>query len=407
MSIVTTKALEGDQAAYAPCILTGTSSRDPQGCNVAITGYGNSSGRFAITHDAGVTPFENNDTITIKGATGDLAKYNGRHRVWNVISPTNLITDTSWSGGTTAAIGTLYRSNDNILIRGDVYNVSSVLIGSVYVQPTNGSFSMDFARTFQTMLSSIFSLTAGDRPTTGAAAVYKIKMFEQWQSPTFAKVEFESAGYEQNGLVHRTTTVANNITGVDLLQSNNVIAEGGKLLVHFMTHKTTNVSVLFTSSTGSLTIISTTIVNKHGLAVYQVPTGAKWVTALVRFFNGSEYEIIKTPLLVRVIDNSCGKRLYFLNRLGGYSSIEFKEYDKITEAEKIDQYAVKSWLYYSMDSVIEARGSAAYFDGITDALEVYDENGVATEVLDKQVTHYANGNIQLNINIRNEQHLIN
>jgi hypothetical protein len=266
---------------------------------------------------------------------------------------------------------------------------------------------MDFSRTLQTMLSSIFSLTAGDRPTTGAAAIYKIKMFEQWQSRTFAKAELESAGYEQNGLAHRTTTVANNITGVDLLQSNNVIAEGGKLLVHFMTHKTTNVSVLFTSSTGSLTIISTTIVNKHGLAVYEIPTGAKWVTALVRFYNGSEYKIVKTPLLVRVIDNSCGKRLYFLNRLGGYSSIEFKEYERKTEAEKIDQYAVRSWLYYSMDSVIEARGSAAYFDGITDALEVYDENGVATEVLDKQVTHYANGNIQLNINIRNEQHLIN
>ena len=278
MSIVITKALEGDQAAYAPCILTGTSSRDPQGYSTSPTGFGNSSGKFAISFATSGYDFEQNDTVTLSGLTGDLAQYNGRHSVWNTLS-NSIITNTAWAGGTTAAIGTLYRSNDNILIRGDVYNAASSLIGSVYVQPTNGAFSMDFARTLQTMLSSIFSLTAGDRPTTGAAAVYKIKMFEQWQSPTFAKVEFESTGYEQNGLVHRTTTVANNITGVDLLQSNNVIAEGGKLLVHYMTDKTSDVSVLFTSSTGSLTIISTTIVNKHGLAVYEIPTGAKWVTA--------------------------------------------------------------------------------------------------------------------------------
>ena len=406
MSIVITKALEGDQAAYAPCILTGTSSRDPQGYSTSPTGFGNSSGKFAISFATSGYDFEQNDTVTLSGLTGDLAQYNGRHSVWNTLS-NSIITNTAWAGGTTAAIGTLYRSNDNILIRGDVYNVSSVLIGSVYVQPTNGAFSMDFARTLQTMLSSIFSLTAGDRPTTGAAAIYKIKMFEQWQSPTFAKVEFESTGYEQNGLVHRTTTVANNITGVDLLQSNNVIAEGGKLLVHFMTNKTTNVSVLFTSSTGSTTSVSTTITNKHGLAVYEIPAGVKSVTALVRFYNGSEYDIVKTPLLVRVIENTCGKRLYFLNRLGGYSSIEFKEYEKKTEAEKIGRYSVKSWLTLSMDSVIEARGSATYFDGITDSLEVYDASGTATEVLNENVTTYTNNSVQLNINIRNEQHLIN
>jgi hypothetical protein len=83
MAIVTTKGLEGDQAVYSPCILSGTCSRDGQGLTKSLTGYGDTSGFLAVSFASGGAVYEVGDIVLISGATGDLAKYNGRHSVFS------------------------------------------------------------------------------------------------------------------------------------------------------------------------------------------------------------------------------------------------------------------------------------------------------------------------------------
>ena len=95
MAIKITTGLAADIAAFAPCIIYGTSTRAPilsTGVleSAAITLYGSGSGgRLAMSVAVGSgTSIEAGDTVVITGATGDRERYNGRHKVYTVTSTT-------------------------------------------------------------------------------------------------------------------------------------------------------------------------------------------------------------------------------------------------------------------------------------------------------------------------------
>ncbi len=403
MAIVTTKGLEGDQAVYSPCILSGTCSRDPQGYTRSLTSYGNTSGYLAVGFASGGATFENNDTVVISGATGDLAKYNGRHTVYSVTG-TSIRTNTAWTGGTTAAVGSVLRANDSMMVRLDVYNAASALVSQVYVPPVAGAFSVDMAKTLQTLVSSIFTLTDGTINVANAAQAYTIKPYEQWLGINYETVEVASAGYNQAGVAHRTTSVAS-IDTTALL--NTSFAASGKLLIHAMTSLTgADVEFQFTSvskTASTMTEVRMAAVNKHVAAVYAIPTDAIYVTVLLR--NNTTKVAIKDTLTVRNPRNYCGTRLYFLNKLGGYTSIEFPEKRFLTATEKVDRYTTKSYAKQELTSVIEALTKAEYFKDLADSPEVYDENGVQVELLTSEVEYYSES-VQITVEVRREQSFI-
>jgi hypothetical protein len=409
MAIVTTKGLEGDQAAYAPCILSGTASRDnftSGGVLIenAITAYGESvEGNLSIGFASGGANYDNNDTITISGATGDLAKYNGRHEILSFTS-VSIKTTTPWTGGTTAAVGKVTRTNDSIQVRGDVYEGATLKV-SVYTQPASKVFSMDFARALQSLLSSIFTLTAGAASTTGAATAYTIKLFEQWQRADYSTRQEESSGYEQTGVAHRTTSVAS-IDTTALL--NTPFAAQGKLFIHIMTSLTSaDVEFVFTSTSATAstdTAYRMPAVNKHAAAVYEIPADSLRVTVGIK--NNDTKVLIKDVLVVRSNINKCGKRLYFLNRLGGYTSIEFTEVESFTDAVKVDRYAVRSYDEQKLQSVLEARDYAAYFRDLADSPEIYDETGKAVELETSTIQYYGNDPIAITVTTKYEQDYI-
>jgi hypothetical protein len=411
MAIVTTKGLEGDQAAYAPCILSGTASRDnftSGGVLIenAITVWGSGTGgRLTIQFASGGANYDNDDTVTISGATGDLAKYNGRHEVYT-LSATTLTMTTLWDGGTTAAVGKVTRTNDSIQVRGDVYEGATLKV-SVYTQPASKVFSMDFARALQSLLSSIFTLTAGAAATTGAAKAYTIKLFEQWQRADYSTRQEESSGYEQTGVAHRTSSTAVFSGGAAALGSNYLA--GGKVFFHVISANTDPVRIDFTAypiAGGSPTVtnVAVTLVNKHAAAVYAIPAGMRYVTAaLVATDSGTP--ISGSLITIRTL-YGCGKRLYFLNRLGGYTSIEFTEVESYTDAVKVDRYAVRSYDEQKLQSVLEARDYAAYFRDLADSAEIYDETGKAVELETSTIQYYGNDPIAITVTTKYEQDYI-
>jgi hypothetical protein len=411
MAIITTKGLEGDQAAYAPCILAGTASRDnftSGGVLIenAITVWGSGTGgRLTIQFASGGANYDNDDTVTISGATGDLAKYNGRHEVYT-LSSTTLTMTTLWDGGTTAAVGKVTRTNDSIQVRGDVYEGATLKV-SVYTQPASKVFSMDFARALQSLLSSIFTLTAGAAATTGAAKAYTIKLFEQWQRADYSTREEETAAEEQAGIAHRTSSTSVFSGGAAALGGNYLA--GGKVFFHVISDNANPVRIDFTAypiAGGSpvATNVPVTLVNKHAAAVYAIPTGMRYITAaLVSIDSGTP--ISGSLITIRTL-YKCGKRLYFLNRLGGYTSIEFTEVESYTDAVKVDRYAVRSYDEQKLQSVLEARDYAAYFRDLADSAEIYDETGKAVELETSTIQYYGNDPISITVTTKYEQDYI-
>jgi hypothetical protein len=403
MAVTVTQAITGDQAGYAPIILAGTTSRDPQGYTRSLTGYGNTSGYLAVSFASGGATFENNDTVIISGATGSLAQYNGRHTVYSVTA-TSIRTNTAWNGGTTAAVGTLTRANTNFQMRFDIYDGSSVLQSRVYAPAVAGAFSVDLAPQLARLTSTIWTQTAGAVDTSNASAAFTVSIAETWLTDTYEAYELIDALKNQAGTVHRTTSVASIATTALLNNSTMTVQEGATLLVHFLTNKTSGVRVYFTTASGT-TEVAVTITRKHGAAAYTVPTGAKYVSVLVVWFNGSENEAIKDYLKVRVLPQHCGYTVYFLNRLGGFTSVEFPDKELSTDTDRVDRYTTRSYNVLTLGSVEESRGRAAYFRDLVDSPEIYINGVEVPELLDSRLKYYGD-NVQLQIEVRDEQSYI-
>lgn len=416
MAITLTTTMPDDVAAFAPVIIAGTCSRSPVKsggavASLSITAWASGTAtRVTLTVASGGGDFYAGDTVTVTSATGTLAQYNGRHTVYSA-STTEIVLTTLWVSGTTAAVGTITRSNDNMLVRIRVKDATSDdIVGTVYGQPDENTFSIDISKILQSQLSSIFTTTTGDTATT-AGAVFELKteLAEIYQSPTYTLVEDTTVAAEEEALAHRTTTVTDKIAGTGML--NVSYTTRGLLLVHFMTDKTSGVitrCIPYTKGTAGVTTNGdTTIVNKHGMYVYSIPATADFVTVTVMWdTGGGVYAAIKDVISVKVPTTCIGKRLYFLNKLGGYSSIEFVDYIDTTVTNKVDRYTVESWKERTMTSVTESRGSGAYMADLVDSPEVYDENGIAVEVLDTSMQYYNSEPFQITARVKYEQYHI-
>lgn len=396
MITLTTK-LDAHVAAYAPCVLAGTSSRDNVRANGTliqfnVTGYQSDGGRLAVTVASSATDFEVDDSVMITGATGDLARYNGRHRVYSV--DIGIITTyTPWSGGVSASVGQITRANSSLLVRADVYK-GEVLLGSVYATPSTRAWSMDVGQTVRAGLSSVFTLTNGVHTPTGAAFNYTVRLFEQWQRVDYTTISQETTAGQHSGVVHRVTSMAS-MTTTALL--NDAWQSSGKIVLHFMTDAA-QVLVRFTPSTGAATTYNIMPTLGHVLAVYEIPASVKYVT--VDAVDVDTLNTIKAPIMVK--SPRCAKRIYYLNRYGGYSSVELVDYEVMDEVERVERSPVRVLEVVRGKSPIEARYNAAYLDGLADSPEVYDEQGRRVYLRTSTVVKWAN-ETQLEVEYERDQ----
>jgi len=414
MAITVDTDLGRDLAAFSTCVLTGTSTRAPilsTGLleSSLITQYSSgANGKLAITTNIGSgSSINQNDIITITGASGDAEKYNGRHKVVSYTT-TSITLNTLWdSESTITSGGTLTRTNDGMRIRADVYN-GTTFISSIYAQPIKRNWQIDVSGVLRTQFQSIFSLTAGNRPTTGMAFEYTVKLFEQWQDVDFSMIELETAQSEQTGIAHRTTDLTGQITGTTL--PNSSYRSKHKILHHFLTNKLDDIYVIFTPFVGVIagtqTIVNTTITNKHGFAVYDIPSNATTVKVKVTWLNNSLYTPIKDELTIIVPQENTNTRLYYLNAKGGFQTIECISWDDTTKTEKFDKFTIKSWTERMLLSVLEHNSSAAYFKDLANSIEIFDASGNQVELLTPSSKFYGN-NVQLSLTIKYDQNIIN
>jgi len=413
MAITITTGLASDVAAFAPCVIYGSSTRAPilsTGVleSAAITAYGSGSGgRLAMSVAVGSgTSIEAGDTVIITGAEGVHEQYNGRHKVYTVTATT--LTVEALYNGTDAgdAYGTMTRTNDSMRVRADVYN-GSTLIGSLYAQPVLRNWEIDVSGLFQTQLSSIFSLTAGDRPTTGAAFAFTVELFEQWQTVDFSIIEVETVAAAQTGVAHRSADITGQITGTTLPSI--AYRAKDKILHHFLCSETSNVSVIFIpyvgSTAGTATTVATTITNKHGLAVYAIPATATMVRIRTVWFDGSINEDIKDDQYIKVPAQTCYKRLYYTNAKGGFECVECPDWEDFTKTEKVDRYTVEAWTERRLTTVLEHKSTAAYLQDLPAAVEVYDENGTEVEMLSNDIQYYGE-NLQQEVTVKYERYIV-
>lgn len=414
MAITITNALASDLPAYAPCIVSGTSTRAPISSSgnlesFSISNYNAQSGRLAVTITIGAEALISiGDIVTISGATGDAEIYNGRHKVYSFTSSL-LITETLWiSEGTITASGTLIRINDGMRIRADIYN-DATLINSVYTQPVKNAWEIDVSGALQSQFGSIFSLTERTSSNGKMAFVYNIKFYEQWQQVDYSIYDVETVGAVMTGIAHKTTDLTDQIEGFKLLTSN--YQSKFKILHHFLTDKTTNVKVKFTPYEKTVAKIpeikDILIANKHGFVVYNIPTTSGITKILVEtlWFNGTENVVIKDNLEVIVPQETYGTRLYYLNSKGGFQTLECVSWEDIMKVEKIDRYTIKAWTERTHVSILESKTSAAYFKDLINAVEVYDTDGTEVELLTQNAKYYGD-NVQIGIVVKYEHNIL-
>lgn len=386
--IVITNPLAAHLASFAPCIMAGTSSRDNVTSDgtliqLNITGYhSGTGGRLGVTVDGAASGFEPGDTITISGATGTLTRYNGRHQVHSVGSAIVTLT-TLWSGGLSASIGQITRTNDSLLVRADVYK-GGTLLGTVYANTSRRSWELDVSPVLQSGHSSPFTLTPGLASALGTVYSYEVRLFEQWQRPDYSIVVVQTTLVTQIGVAHRVTSVATRTT-TDLL--NTSFLAGGSLIMHIMGNFY-DARVRFTPSPGTATTYSVACPDGHIVVVYQIPAGARSVN--VDVLNIEIGNPLKQTLVIRVPPARGGKRLYFLNRHGGYASVELVDYEVFDEVDTVERTPVKSLEVVRGSTRAEARANTVYLDGLADSPEVYDEQGRRVYLRTTKIVKWAN-----------------
>ena len=413
MSLILTKNLDSDLAAFSACILEGTSTRAPVSPSTElltefeISNYADYSGNLRVYGTVGLsTSIRQSDTVIISGATGDMSIYNGIHKVLFYDFESVTLT-TLWQGGVANTDGVLTRVNPGMRIRADVYN-GSTFINSVYAQPIYNTWTLDISPILQTQFSSIFTLTEGAQNTSGAVFVYNVKLFEQWLDNNYEIIEEETINLVTGGLAHKTVNLTDLISGTKLPYTTH--QSSTKIFHHFYTDKTSGVKISFIPYIKLIaqtpTTVDINVVNKHGFAVYNIPQGSTSVKVKTIWFNGSEDVSIKEDLIVNVPQVKTADRIYFENTLGGFQTIEFISYENTTVTNKISKYCVEAWVQKELMSITENKDSADYFKDLPNSSEIYDSSGNLVYLITPKVRYYGN-NVSALVTLKYNKNIIN
>jgi hypothetical protein len=385
-----------DYAGYAAIIVSGVTDRYPFTGAVrqseAITGMADASGRLGLTV-ADSSDFIAEDTVQISGATGDFEQYNGQHRVWSIVSGTQISLDTTWVAASTGDTGTLNRMNESLQVRITIKDADTDdPFGTVDARvSTGGAFSADISGIVRTAFSSIFTLTAGVIATTNAVQEIEIEIEEVFQNADYTTRVVNPAFTPITFFAHNTTDLTDMITGTGLqnCQQQTVLRAGTKIIYHAIVDDTIAPNRLsFTPDTGSATVISTpTITDGHIGYVYEVASGVKSVT--VRLYMSDDNSNRKTPMTYTIPTNCTGKLLYWLNQLGGYSVMVVHRYEDTKVTDKIDRYTTDSWIERTLYGIEEPEELGEYLQDLIDSPEIRDENGELVNVLDAELIYRA------------------
>lgn len=390
MAVTTTTAIPGNAAAYSPVIYAGTTTRTPFASGVrisrGITSFIDDTSRLSVNTTPVAGGFEVGDTILISGATGEHAVYNGYHTVYSIATSYIVTTTVYITVSTPTATATVTKQNNGLYIRLDVKDGdTTVLLGQLYTMvATDGTFSVDVSKTIQSTFGSIFTQTTGE-PTQGylLSKSYDIEVWESFQDKAYATTAIQDVSESQAFIAHRTT-LYDHATDTVLLSSN--CFAKGTYLHHFLTDKTSGVKITttpYTNGAAGLGVDHTVVnfVNGHIALVVTVASGCDYVKIATSWDNGSEYELLKTDLIVYNVKSCNATVLYYLNRLGGYEGYAFTSYSDSQIVERVDKYKPLTWKERTLVGKDYTNGVYQSVRDLITSPEVWDESGVQVEVL--------------------------
>lgn len=397
MAITITTAIAANVAAFAPVMLAGTTTRNPFSSGTrqsqAAISYAEGAGSVVDITVASTIGWLADDTVLIAGATGDFAVLNGRHAVGSIPDGASIVLTTAWPGAmSTGDKGTVYRMNDNLTVRCDVINASSVIVAQPFAQvKTDGTWSIDLQKSLQSELDSVFNTTAGEISVTGCSHAYTVKLYECWQDVDYTIIAQEDVSEEQTTIAHRTIEyAASRVSGTSLLTGN--YTAGSKIVLVFQTDKTSDVRITVARYTASVSASTnydvTTYSNGWCGWCFDIASTVDYSTILVTWNNGSEYEAIKTLLTVKNI-KGCETTLHYLNRYGGYEQQVFHDYEDVQETQRVDVYVSEAYQTKTLFTPQYVRAQRQSIRDIVTSPEVYDTTGTAVKMQTNSVTYNA------------------
>jgi hypothetical protein len=420
MAITISTALPANFAAFAPVVVIGETTRWPYvgttRINQAITAMQDDGGKLLlkVADESGFAPM---DTILVEGATGARAIYNGRHKLDDTAAG-ELTTTTAWSAVAAGGYGTAYRMNENLSIITNVRNVTdSATVGSVYTRVTDEKFSVDIGKVVQMALGSQFTIATGNKATEAAlgSKAFKLTFDESFLAPDYSlTIATNQAAAIATGIGHRSADILNMIAPTTLASSRlpmQTYRAKDKIIFRVFVDEETEINeqlrAEFTPDQGSETTVTMTIAENNAMAVYQIPTGAKQITVSTYTCkaDGTNATIVRNPFTVNVPNTCTGKRLYYLNHMGGWYCMEVHRYEDRTISKKVDRYTVESYTERTLYGVEEYEASGGYLADLVDSAEVYDENGAAVEVLSTELI-YRDELVRPEVRIKIEKNII-
>jgi hypothetical protein len=407
MAITITTGLSTDFAAFAPVIIEGVTNRHPfnedgERPQMSISMIDSDGGKLKIFHPT--SELEGalaGDTVLIKGLTETAQEFNGLHIIDTVNDPNDITLSTIYQGVQISSLnGTCTRMNDNLMVRGDIFEIKTVegitkphFINNCYAKVDRaGGFVMDISKIAQMVLGSQFTLD-NDKLTNElverGSKIINVKFSEMFIAPDFSMQAIEIDGLVETGIAHRTA----NLRGMfdTKLPMTNMFA-GDKVIVRaFLKESEIDID-------GDPPVIPALRVNEsiwypmifqNNNALY-VHTLTDNVTKLeVGKGVNATFTPLRDPVLIVKPLSCTGKRLYYLNNEGGFSVMEVHKYEDRKVAKKIYKYTVDSYVERTLFGIEEYNSKGAYLKDLISSPEVYDEDGLITEVLDTDLLYIA------------------
>lgn len=377
---------------FEPVIISGTTSRYPFSAagvrlTTAISSYDDNGGklRVAATSAAG---FEVGDTIEISGATGLKAIYNGLHEIQGVVSNAITLT-TTYAAAATGDAGSCSRRNDDLHLIVE-FPGAETLIVPVTASSTDyiANFYFDYRKTLQSLLSLNFTLTPGVEVTSvmdvnGSAD--PVTITERFRDKDNAYKDGSDDDTQVNWIAHNCTDFA----GIWQLYNNSVMVGA---ILHVRGYyegisSATDYQVILSKSTDGVSFTADTTLDidtDNFYMVFTVPD-TNYIRLTLKALPATIVDTFDIPVLP-VCDRR--KTLYYKNRMGGFSTAVFQDYEEVRTAQKVEKWVTKTEVIQTLIAYPASFSELAAYADIVTSAEVYNDAGTQVEVITKSAAQW-------------------
>ena len=407
MGATITKGLDADFAAFAPVLIEGETSRHPfdgsgDRVEMAIDTIEGDGGKLNISHALAVLKdAEADDTVLIKGLTGEAEALNGFHKIETVKVDGSITMTTIYAGIQLDSLdGTCYRMNENLMVRANVYEVvddggtpKPILINYCYGKVDGaGKFNIDISKVVQMALGSQFVLDnskVNEVLVRRGSKKIKVTFSEVFLATNYSMTIADDINTVEEGIAHRSADIKDMFA--TRLPIYNMYA-GDKVIIRAYIKAD---EVDFDASPAVVPAIRINGVfwypmawaNNNAMYVYKIDSDV--TTIEIGKGDGATFIRLRDAVTIVKPKTCTGKRLYFLNNEGGFSVMEVHKFEDTKVVKRIDRYAVDSYIERTLFGIEEHDTTGAYLKDLISSPEVYDEAGAMVEVLETEMMYVA------------------